>query len=83
MEYLSSVNASMGVMLETTATVDAHAGKRQKTRNGVSGLFRPLVNSPSRSRRVFSSDSVTTWRDRAESILAIKGSTNGTVTFRN
>ncbi|MFW5938242.1 MAG: radical SAM protein, partial [Halanaeroarchaeum sp.] len=31
METVADVNASMGVMLETTADVDAHAGGRKKT----------------------------------------------------
>jgi FO synthase subunit 1 len=72
MEYLSSVNASMGVMLETTADVDAHAGRRQK--------------SPEQRLRTISAAGELavpfttgilvgigeTWRDRAESLLAIR-----------
>ncbi|OLZ39360.1 hypothetical protein A6E15_18455 [Natrinema saccharevitans] len=72
MEYLASVNASMGVMLETTATVDAHAGKRQKTPEQrlrtiqVAGEFAvPFTTG-------ILVGLGETWRDRAESILAIK-----------
>jgi len=72
MEYLSSVNASMGVMLETTATVDAHAGKRQKTPE------RRLrtIQAAGELAVPFTTGILVglgeTWRDRAESILAIK-----------
>lgn len=72
MEYLSSVNASMGVMLETTATVDAHAGKRRKTPE------RRLrtIQAAGELAVPFTTGILVglgeTWRDRAESILAIK-----------
>ncbi|MFB6091313.1 MAG: 7,8-didemethyl-8-hydroxy-5-deazariboflavin synthase subunit CofG [Halobellus sp.] len=71
-ERLAPVNASMGVMLETTADVDAHAGARRKTPGqrlntiraagevGVpftTGILVGIGESP---------------RDRAESLLAIR-----------
>jgi hypothetical protein len=62
MERLASVNASMGVMLETTADVDAHAGPRQKTpssgfgHSGTRGSFqcrsRPVSTSASEKHGV-------------------------------
>jgi FO synthase subunit 1 len=72
METVADVNASMGVMLETTADVDAHAGPRQKrpgqrlaTLRNAGELSVPfttgiLVGIGER------------WRDRAESLLAIR-----------
>jgi FO synthase subunit 1 len=72
MATVADLNASMGVMLETTADVDAHAGPRQKTpgqrlatietagRLGVpftTGLLVGIGEEP---------------RDRAESLLAIR-----------
>ncbi|WP_435181174.1 7,8-didemethyl-8-hydroxy-5-deazariboflavin synthase subunit CofG [Halorussus sp. AFM4] len=72
MERLASVNASMGVMLETTADVDAHAGPRRKT---PAQRIRTLRNAGELSVPFTTGILVgigETWRDRAESLLVIK-----------
>ncbi|MDS0477249.1 7,8-didemethyl-8-hydroxy-5-deazariboflavin synthase subunit CofG [Natrinema sp. 1APR25-10V2] len=72
MEYLSSVNASMGVMLETTATVDAHAGKRRKTPEQRLRTIRAAGELAVPFTTGILVGLGESWRDRAESILAIK-----------
>jgi FO synthase subunit 1 len=72
MERLGGVNASMGVMLETTADVDAHAGGRKKT----PGQRLNTIRAAGRAGVPFTTGILVgigeTWRDRAESILAIR-----------
>jgi FO synthase subunit 1 len=72
MEYLSSVNASMGVMLETTADVDAHAGKRQKSPEQRLRTIRAAGELAVPFTTGILVGIGETWRDRAESLLAIK-----------
>ena len=71
-ERLREVNASMGVMLETTADVDAHAGNRRKT----PGQRLNTIRAAGRTRVPFTTGILVgigeTWRDRAESLLAIR-----------
>jgi len=68
---LKRVNASMGVMLETTAAVDAHRGKRRKT----PGQRLNTIRAAGRQGVPFTTGILVgigeTWRDRAESLLAI------------
>ena len=68
---LREVNASMGVMLETTADVDAHAGSRRKT----PGQRLNTIRAAGREGVPFTTGLLVgigeTWRDRAESLLAI------------
>ena len=70
-EYLRAVNASMGVMLETTADVDAHSGSRRKT----PGQRLNTIRAAGRVGVPFTTGILVgigeTWRDRAESLLAI------------
>ncbi|WP_336024731.1 7,8-didemethyl-8-hydroxy-5-deazariboflavin synthase subunit CofG [Halobellus salinisoli] len=70
-ERLAPVNASMGVMLETTADVRAHSGKRQKT----PGQRLNTIRAAGRVGVPFTTGILVgigeTWRDRAESLLAI------------
>jgi FO synthase subunit 1 len=68
---LAEVNASMGVMLETTADVDAHAGKRKKTPERRLGTIRAAgeVGIPFTTGILVGIGE--TRRDRAESLLAI------------
>jgi len=69
---LRPVNASMGVMLETTADVDAHAGRRRKT----PGQRLKTIRAAGRQAVPFTTGILVgigeTPRDRAESILAIR-----------
>jgi len=69
---LREVNASMGVMLETTADVDAHSGGRRKTPgqrlNTIRGAGRQGVPFTTGILVGIGED----WRDRAESLLAIR-----------
>jgi FO synthase subunit 1 len=71
-ERLREVNASMGVMLETTADVDAHAGGRRKT----PGQRLNTIRAAGRVGVPFTTGILVgigeTWRDRAESLLAIR-----------
>ena len=72
MERLASVNASMGVMLETTADVDAHAGRRRKRPER---RLRTIRNAGELSVPFTTGILVgvgESWRDRAESLLAIQ-----------
>ncbi|WP_348608024.1 7,8-didemethyl-8-hydroxy-5-deazariboflavin synthase subunit CofG [Halobaculum rarum] len=69
---LRDVNASMGVMLETTADVDAHAGNRRKT----PGQRLHTIRAAGEARVPFTTGILVGigegWRDRAESLLAIR-----------
>ena len=69
---LRAVNASMGVMLETTADVDAHAGGRRKT----PGQRLNTIRAAGRQGVPFTTGILVGigegWRDRAESLLAIR-----------
>jgi FO synthase subunit 1 len=68
---LREVNSSMGVMLETTADVDAHAGNRRKT----PGQRLNTIRAAGRESVPFTTGLLVgigeSWRDRAESLLAI------------
>ncbi|WP_193308907.1 7,8-didemethyl-8-hydroxy-5-deazariboflavin synthase subunit CofG [Halorubrum halophilum] len=69
---LREVNASMGVMLETTAEVDAHSGGRRKT----PGQRLNTIRAAGRQGVPFTTGILVgigeDWRDRAESLLAIR-----------
>ncbi len=69
---LKDVNASMGVMLETTAEVDAHSGGRRKT----PGQRLNTIRAAGREGVPFTTGLLVgigeSWRDRAESLLAIR-----------
>ncbi|MES3160388.1 MAG: 7,8-didemethyl-8-hydroxy-5-deazariboflavin synthase subunit CofG [Halorubrum sp.] len=69
---LRAVNASMGVMLETTAEVDAHSGSRRKT----PGQRLNTIRAAGRQGVPFTTGILVgigeDWRDRAESLLAIR-----------
>ncbi len=71
-ERLREVNASMGVMLETTADVKAHSGNRRKT----PGQRLNTIRAAGRSGVPFTTGLLVgigeTWRDRAESLLAVR-----------
>lgn len=71
-ERLREVNASMGVMLETTADVAAHSGNRRKT----PGQRLNTIRAAGRARVPFTTGILVgigeDWRDRAESLLAIR-----------
>ncbi|WP_410766569.1 7,8-didemethyl-8-hydroxy-5-deazariboflavin synthase subunit CofG [Haloferax sp. DFSO60] len=71
-EKLAPVNASMGVMLETTADVDAHSGNRRKTPGQRLNTIRAAgeVGMPFTTGILVGIGE--TWRDRAESLLAIR-----------
>ena len=70
-EQLAPVNASMGVMLETTAEVAAHAGERRKT----PADRLETIAAAGRARVPFTTGILVgigeSWRDRAESLAAI------------
>ncbi|XVH32442.1 7,8-didemethyl-8-hydroxy-5-deazariboflavin synthase subunit CofG [Haloferacaceae archaeon DSL9] len=70
-ERLREVNASMGVMLETTADVKAHAGTRRKT----PGQRLNTIRAAGKAGVPFTTGLLVGigegWRDRAESLLAI------------
>ncbi|MGQ4557446.1 7,8-didemethyl-8-hydroxy-5-deazariboflavin synthase subunit CofG [Halobellus sp. GM3] len=70
-ERLAPVNASMGVMLETTADVRAHSGTRRKTPGQRLNTIRAAgeVGVPFTTGILVGIGE--TWRDRAESLLAI------------
>jgi FO synthase subunit 1 len=70
-ERLAEVNASMGVMLETTADVDAHAGGRQKTPERRLGTIRAAGEASVPFTTGILVGIGETRRDRAESLLAI------------
>ncbi|RQG91326.1 7,8-didemethyl-8-hydroxy-5-deazariboflavin synthase subunit CofG [Natrarchaeobius halalkaliphilus] len=71
MAEVADVNASMGVMLESTATVDAHAGPRRKE----PGQRLQTIRTAGELDVAFTTGILVgigeTWRDRAESLLAI------------
>ena len=71
-ETLREVNASMGVMLETTADVDAHSGGRRKS----PGQRLNTIRAAGRQGVPFTTGILVgigeDWRDRAESLLAIR-----------
>jgi 7,8-didemethyl-8-hydroxy-5-deazariboflavin synthase len=73
MRPLAEVNASMGVMLETTADVDAHAGPRRKTPEQRLNTIRAAgeVGIPFTTGILVGIGE--DWTDRAESLLAIRG----------
>jgi FO synthase subunit 1 len=70
-ELLGPVNASMGVMLETTAEVPAHAGVRRKT----PADRLETIAAAGRAQMPFTTGILVGigegWRDRAESLAAI------------
>ncbi|SFS67835.1 7,8-didemethyl-8-hydroxy-5-deazariboflavin synthase subunit CofG [Halostagnicola kamekurae] len=72
MEAVADVNASMGVMLETTADVDAHAGPRQKS----PGQRLRTIRTAGELDVAFTTGILVgigeSWSDRAESLLAIR-----------
>jgi len=72
MELVADVNASMGVMLETTADVDAHAGPRRKN----PGQRLATIRTAGELDMPFTTGLLVgigeDWRDRAESLLAIR-----------
>jgi FO synthase subunit 1 len=72
MERLADVNASMGVMLETTADVDAHSGPRKKTPEQRLETIRAAgeVGIPFTTGILVGIGE--DWDDRAESLLAIR-----------
>ena len=69
---LAPVNASMGVMLETTADVAAHSGGRKKT----PGQRLNTIRAAGEEGVPFTTGILVgigeSWRDRAESLLAIR-----------
>ncbi|MDY6819947.1 MAG: 7,8-didemethyl-8-hydroxy-5-deazariboflavin synthase subunit CofG [Halobacteriales archaeon] len=72
MATVADVNASMGVMLETTADVDAHAGPRRKQ----PGQRLNTLRNAGELGVPFTTGILVgigeDWRDRAESLLAIR-----------
>ncbi|GAB7018534.1 7,8-didemethyl-8-hydroxy-5-deazariboflavin synthase subunit CofG [Halostagnicola bangensis] len=72
MEAVADVNASMGVMLETTAAVDAHAGPRRKN----PGQRLQTIRTAGELDMAFTTGILVgigeSWEDRAESLLAIR-----------
>jgi len=72
MAEVADVNASMGVMLETTAEVDAHAGPRKKS----PGQRLNTIRNAGELGVAFTTGILVgigeSWRDRAESLLAIR-----------
>ncbi|MFB6171584.1 MAG: 7,8-didemethyl-8-hydroxy-5-deazariboflavin synthase subunit CofG [Haloarculaceae archaeon] len=72
MAQVADVNASMGVMLETTADVDVHAGPRRKS----PGQRLNTIRNAGELGVPFTTGILVgigeTWRDRAESLLAIR-----------
>ena len=72
MAQVADVNASMGVMLETTADVDVHAGPRRKE----PGQRLNTIQNAGELAIPFTTGILVgigeTWHDRAESLLAIR-----------
>lgn len=72
MALVADVNASMGVMLETTAEVKAHSGGRRKT----PGQRLNTIKNAGELDVAFTTGILVgigeSWRDRAESLLAIR-----------
>jgi len=71
LERLAEVNASMGVMLETTADVGAHSGGRQKTPERRLGTIRAAGEAGVPFTTGILVGIGESRRDRAESLLAI------------
>jgi FO synthase subunit 1 len=71
LDRLAEVNASMGVMLETTADVAAHAGGRKKTPERRLGTIRAAGEASVPFTTGILVGIGETRRDRAESLLAI------------
>ena len=71
-ERLAPVNASMGMMLETTADVRAHSGGRRKT----PGQRLNTIRAAGKAGVPFTTGLLVgigeAWRDRAESLLAVR-----------
>jgi len=72
LDRLAEVNASMGVMLETTADVSAHAGGRKKTPERRLGTIRAAGEAGVPFTTGLLVGIGETRRDRAESLLAIR-----------
>lgn len=72
MAKLAPVNASMGVMLETTADVDAHTGPRRKTPDQRLETIRTAGELAVPFTTGLLVGIGESWVDRAESLLAIK-----------
>lgn len=72
MELVADVNASMGVMLETTADVQAHGGPRAKSPDQRLATIRTAgeLGVPFTTGILVGIGEA--WRDRAESLLAIR-----------
>ena len=72
MATVADLNASMGVMLETTADLDVHAGPRRKS----PGQRLATIRTAGELGVPFTTGILVgigeTWRDRAESLLAIR-----------
>ncbi|MFC5972345.1 7,8-didemethyl-8-hydroxy-5-deazariboflavin synthase subunit CofG [Halomarina salina] len=72
MAHVADLNASMGVMLETTAAVQAHGGPRAKS----PGQRLNTIRTAGELGVPFTTGILVgigeTWRDRAESLLAIR-----------
>jgi len=72
MAHVADLNASMGVMLETTADVQAHGGPRAKS----PGQRLATIRTAGELGVPFTTGILLgigeTWRDRAESVLAIR-----------
>ncbi|WP_251342598.1 7,8-didemethyl-8-hydroxy-5-deazariboflavin synthase subunit CofG [Haloplanus halophilus] len=71
LDRLAEVNASMGVMLETTADVSAHAGSRRKTPERRLGTIRAAGEASVPFTTGILVGIGESRRDRAESLLAI------------
>ncbi|EMA48270.1 FO synthase subunit 1 [Halococcus morrhuae DSM 1307] len=69
---LADVNASMGVMLETTADVDAHSGSRKKTPEQRLATIRAAGEAGIPFTTGILVGIGEDWDDRAESLLAIR-----------
>jgi FO synthase subunit 1 len=72
LDRLAEVNASMGVMLETTADVDAHSGGRRKTPERRLGTIRAAGEASVPFTTGILVGIGETPRDRAASLLAIR-----------
>ncbi|MDX1745140.1 MAG: 7,8-didemethyl-8-hydroxy-5-deazariboflavin synthase subunit CofG [Halobacteriales archaeon] len=72
MATVADVNASMGVMLETTAEVPAHAGPRRKEPAQRLGTLRTAGELKVPFTTGILVGIGESWRDRAESLLAIR-----------
>jgi FO synthase subunit 1 len=72
MAHLADVNASMGVMLETTADVDAHSGPRRKTPEQRLDTIRAAGEAGIPFTTGILVGIGEDWHDRAESLLSIR-----------